>query len=448
MGLLFLVSPGISSDFPESENDAKIRDILNAERARIDLSDEKWFSLTEGDQTTLHTHPGSLSLATATATSKTPTATPTKTPTITITESDPVFLAWSYRPYVQNSAADWDAAFSHKKEEDLINGLVKVNGAGVYSAVTDNSGDWNEAYSKRVDTWTLPLYFSGNTAYLLTPTATNTPTITQTPTVTSTPTITQTFTPTPTLNLDQIVAGSTNVHLDTSMRWSYNTAYSGMVKTWTSPLAYSSYTASIPEASGTADGYMSTLRWSYVNIAYAHKSNNGTDHSYITQDLDTDADVTHRVLTLDANGLAEDAALFQYYNFEGGGPSMIVDASGNVFFPIIDSGNVKLSYGGVQKGFVTAHSSSVVMLGTSSATNWPLVFQVNSTEVARLLVGGGLQIVERTSEPAKPTEGKAILWMTDGTGIGDDGDIILGVTAGGASKYTTIHDHSAATAWP
>ena len=56
-------------------------------------------------------------------------------------------------------------------------------------------------------------------------------------------------------------------------------------------------------------------------------------------------------------------------------------------------------------------------------------------------------IVERTAEPAKPAEGKAVLWMTNGTGIGDDGDVIIGVTAGGSSKYTIIHDHSTATAW-
>jgi hypothetical protein len=35
---------------------------------------------------------------------------------------------------------------ANKTTEDAINGLFKVNGAGVYSAVTDNSSNWNTAY--------------------------------------------------------------------------------------------------------------------------------------------------------------------------------------------------------------------------------------------------------------------------------------------------------------
>jgi hypothetical protein len=42
--------------------------------------------------------------------------------------------------------SNYSLAYAHKTTEDALNGLVKVNGAGVYSAVTDNSGDWNNAY--------------------------------------------------------------------------------------------------------------------------------------------------------------------------------------------------------------------------------------------------------------------------------------------------------------
>jgi hypothetical protein len=35
---------------------------------------------------------------------------------------------------------------AHKTTEDAINGIVKCNGSGTYSAVTDNSGNWNTAY--------------------------------------------------------------------------------------------------------------------------------------------------------------------------------------------------------------------------------------------------------------------------------------------------------------
>jgi hypothetical protein len=40
------------------------------------------------------------------------------------------------------------APLAHKTIEDAINGLVKVNGSGGYSAVTDNSSNWNSAYTR------------------------------------------------------------------------------------------------------------------------------------------------------------------------------------------------------------------------------------------------------------------------------------------------------------
>ena len=45
------------------------------------------------------------------------------------------------------SNTNWDAAYSHKTTEDALNGLVKVNGAGGYSAITDSSANWNSAYN-------------------------------------------------------------------------------------------------------------------------------------------------------------------------------------------------------------------------------------------------------------------------------------------------------------
>jgi DNA-binding transcriptional MerR regulator len=46
--------------------------------------------------------------------------------------------------------SQYDAAYSHKTTEDAINGIVKVNGAGTYSAVTDNSTNWDAGYTYRV----------------------------------------------------------------------------------------------------------------------------------------------------------------------------------------------------------------------------------------------------------------------------------------------------------
>lgn len=59
-----------------------------------------------------------------------------------------------------------------------------------------------------------------------------------------------------------------------------------------------------------------------------------------------------------------------------------------------------------------------------------------------------IRLLERTSDPAKPAEGNMIVWMSDGTGLGDDGDIIIASTAGGVTNYAILFDHSAGTIWP
>lgn len=80
---------------------------------------------------------------------------------------------------ITDNSTNWNTAYgwgdhaglytplAHKTTEDAITGLVKVDGAGNYSGVTDSSSNWNTAYTNRVDTWTSPLQFSGNTASIL-----------------------------------------------------------------------------------------------------------------------------------------------------------------------------------------------------------------------------------------------------------------------------------------
>jgi len=61
--------------------------------------------------------------------------------------------------------------------------------------------------------------------------------------------------------------------------------------------------------------------------------------------------------------------------------------------------------------------------------------------------GDTLKTIERSSDPAAPVEGKGVIWQSDGTGKGDDGDIMIASTAGGVTKYGTIFDHSGGTPW-
>ena len=49
------------------------------------------------------------------------------------------------------------------------------------------------------------------------------------------------------------------------------------------------------------------------------------------------------------------------------------------------------------------------------------------------------------AEPDNPAEGTAIPWMSNGTGLGDEGDIMVKVNVGGTVKYCTLCDFSNAT---
>jgi len=55
-----------------------------------------------------------------------------------------------------------------------------------------------------------------------------------------------------------------------------------------------------------------------------------------------------------------------------------------------------------------------------------------------------LELNELSSDPADPSEGSAVIWMSDGTGSGDDGDIMVKITAGAVTKTATLIDYSVA----
>jgi hypothetical protein len=59
-----------------------------------------------------------------------------------------------------------------------------------------------------------------------------------------------------------------------------------------------------------------------------------------------------------------------------------------------------------------------------------------------LTVNGALTLVEKSAEPADPAEGSSVLWMSNGIGSGDDGDIMIKITVGGVTKTVTLVDFS------
>lgn len=47
-----------------------------------------------------------------------------------------------------------------------------------------------------------------------------------------------------------------------------------------------------------------------------------------------------------------------------------------------------------------------------------------------------------SADPADPDPGEAVMWLSDGTGTGDAGDVFLKVNIGGTTKTLKIFDYS------
>ena len=54
-----------------------------------------------------------------------------------------------------------------------------------------------------------------------------------------------------------------------------------------------------------------------------------------------------------------------------------------------------------------------------------------------------IELQELSSDPADPQEGFWRMWMSDGTGSGDEGDVMIKITAGSVTKTATLVDFSA-----
>ena len=64
-----------------------------------------------------------------------------------------------------------------------------------------------------------------------------------------------------------------------------------------------------------------------------------------------------------------------------------------------------------------------------------------------IITGGHFKGLERSSDPAEPAEGEFIIWLSDGTGKGDDGDVMIASKAAGQANFATLFDHSAGAAY-
>jgi len=64
------------------------------------------------------------------------------------------------------------------------------------------------------------------------------------------------------------------------------------------------------------------------------------------------------------------------------------------------------------------------------------------TAATKLHVNGAITQTELSADPTNPAEGQSVIWQSDGTGSGDDGDIMMKITAGATTKTVTLVDFS------
>jgi len=114
------------------------------------------------------------------------------------------------------------------------------------------------------------------------------------------------------------------------------------------------------------------------------------------------------------------------------------------------SGANSVGNGNVFLGYQAGHSetnNNRLYIENSASTN-PLLYGEFDNDYLKvngeLDVRDFLTLNERSSDPADPTEGQSSIWQSDGTGSGDDGDIMIKITAGGTTKTITLVDFSTA----
>jgi len=62
-------------------------------------------------------------------------------------------------------------------------------------------------------------------------------------------------------------------------------------------------------------------------------------------------------------------------------------------------------------------------------------------------IGGVIYFLEGSKDPTEPKPGQSVIWLSDGTGKGDDGDVMIGTNVDGTTKYGTLFDYSGGAGW-
>lgn len=143
------------------------------------------------------------------------------------------------------------------------------------------------------------------------------------------------------------------------------------------------------------------------------------------------------------------------------GHELNIDNNGNLFFEVLPSTKHMYFIGGTGFGFneqsptaeLEVESAAIdrpafAARGSNGQTDPIFEIQVYSGAVHVWADNlGYFRMLEKSADPAEPGEGECVIWMSDGTGKGDDGDVLIASKGGGITKYGTLFDHSAGAAW-
>lgn len=88
-------------------------------------------------------------------------------------------------------------------------------------------------------------------------------------------------------------------------------------------------------------------------------------------------------------------------------------------------------------------TTNEIVIGYDATGNGSNTVTIGNTSIIANYFEGAIYFTELSADPTNPSEGQAVMWMSDGTGAGDDGDIMVKVTAGSTTKTITLIDFSA-----
>lgn len=117
---------------------------------------------------------------------------------------------------------------------------------------------------------------------------------------------------------------------------------------------------------------------------------------------------------------------------------LVSDGSGDYSLPVV--GN---SFNFAEIDDPDAVAISLTGFDPASVTLVGNTFFPENTDPTSTMIDQSAVLQERSADPDNPPEGKSIIWQSDGTGAGDDGDIMITITAGGVTKTATLVDFSA-----